>query len=288
MTSSGLHQTCPVCSSPQLYDRFECHGYAIARCQNCSLLFVRNIVTVQQLKAYYEAGAAEDYVYCSDSNSAMLNYCYARVRSLIEHHCPAKGKILDIGCNAGQFLCSMDAGWDRFGTEIAPALALAARQTLGDRIHVGSFETYPMRASFFDVISLQDVLDHFADPRECLTRCYAMLKPGGIIVVKVHNVDCLFAKLSGSRFYAIVPPCHLFFFGVKSLDTLLQKTGFRVLQTAFIPHKLQVKTVFYRLARGNRTCLAYRLYTILENSHLGRVSINKNLHDVITVIAVRD
>ena len=115
----------------------------------------------------------------------------------------------------------------------------------------GSFEDYPLREGYFDVVTLQDVFDHFRDPLPALEKCRRLLKQGGLIVIKVHNISCLYAKLTGRHFYAVIPPSHLFYYDGRTLAHTLSKAGFRVVNSRFIGHLLKLKTVFWRLSRSN-------------------------------------
>jgi SAM-dependent methyltransferase len=145
-----------------------------------------------------------------------------------------------------------------------------------------------MRENYFDVITLQDVFDHLRDPIAILNKCHAMLKPGGMIVIKVHNISCLWAKLTGPRFYAVQPPSHLFYYDKGTLDLLLGKTGFRLIDTRFIPHILRIWIVLHRFARGNQDSPFLRIARRLKSTWLGEAKIKKNLRDIITVIAVKN
>ena len=137
-------------------------------------------------------------------------------------------------------------------------------------------------------ITLFDVFDHFLDPADNLRRCRGMLKPGGLIVIKVHNISCLFAKLAGPGFYAIVPPVHLFYFNRKSLQQILEKNGFTFLKHEFIGHLMRLATVFFRLCKENKASVLYRLYEFFSRRPFKDLKVRKNLHDIITVFAVKN
>jgi len=278
-----MHTSCPACSGTAFEHQWVVNGYSIARCPNCSLVFVENIVTAEELTAHY---SGPDSSYDAD-NTDCLTYYYQILRGLIESRYPQRGRILDIGCSAGQFLDVME-GWDRYGNEISASFSGIARQRYGDRVVTGLFEDYPLQKEYFDVITLQDVFDHLRDPVAMLNKCKAMLKPGGLIVIKVHNISCLYARVMGRNFYAVMPPTHLFYYNKASLRSLLGKTGFRTVDARFVAHLLRIRIIFYRLSRGNRSSLAWRIFQWLQTSALGDVKIRKNLHDIITVLAVKD
>jgi len=277
------YEVCPICDSNRIEDRYRVQDYTISRCAACDVFFVREIVSLEELSAYYAAGE-DSYVSDSVGNLRNLKYYYGILRGIIEARKPQRGRILDVGCAGGHFL-EMMTGWERHGTEIMAKPAESARKMLGDTIHNGAFEDYPQRDNFFDVITLQDVFDHLIDPRANLERCFRLLKPGGLVVIKVHDIRCLFARLSGARFYAITPPGHLFYFSRKPLSLMLQRAGFTALEHRHIGHMLYIKTIFYRFAKGKSQSLPHRIYGPLEGSWLGNLRIRKNLHDIITVFA---
>jgi len=260
------------------------NGYTIVVCGECSLVFVQNLPTPAVLDTHYSVAGDEAY---TDDNRDCLNYYYEKLRTLIESRFPRRGRVLDVGCSRAWFLDAM-SGWECHGNEIVPADAAIARQRHGDNIVAGRFEDYPLRERFFDVITLQDVFDHFPDPVAVLEKCRKMLRSGGGIAIKVHNISCLYAKLSGRSFYAIIPPSHLFYYDESTLSRMLNDAGFKTVETRFIGHLIKINTVFARLSKNNPDSLLYRLAMTLDGSAIGNVKFRKNLHDIITVIAVKD
>lgn len=284
-TQAGqLSLSCPLCGGERLKRRWEVSGYTIVACEKCSLVFVQNLPSQEELVRYYDS-IAGDEVY-TDDNVECLKYYYETLRKLIESRFQKRGKILDVGCSGGWFLDAME-GWERHGTEIIAADAQFARRKHGANIVAGRFEDYPLRENYFDVITLQDVFDHFPDPMVVLEKCHRMLRPGGGLVVKVHNISCLYAKVTGKSYYALVPPSHLFYYDGNTLARILAKTGFKVTESQFIAHILKLRTVFLRLSKSDKNSLLYRMSKGLSDSAIGRLKIRKNLHDVITVFAVK-
>ena len=284
LTPPGLlHESCPLCDSDALVPRWMVNGYAIVRCRECSLVFVQNILSPEELTMHYSSRPDPAY---TDDNRECLEYYYNKLRDRIEAKVSQPGRILDVGCSGGLFLEVMK-GWECYGCEISPTDAELARQRFGDRIFTGSLEDYPSPENFFDVITLQDVFDHCPDPLPVLAKCRGLLKEGGMLVIKVHNISCLYAKITGARFYAIIPPTHLFYYDRRTLALAAAKSEFEVVETMFIAHLLRVSTVFMRLARGDKNSLLYRIYLGLADRSLGRIKIRKNLHDIVTVLAVK-
>jgi SAM-dependent methyltransferase len=279
-----MHSSCPVCgAAANLQGLWQVNAYTIARCGTCSLVFVQNRITAEELAAHYAGDGDQAY---NETNVDCLSYYYRRLADLIRSRLPQPGRLLDVGCSRGWFLDVMN-GWECYGNEISTAEADVARERYGNRIIRGSFEHYPLREGYFDAITMQDVFDHFREPMSALEKCRRMLRPGGLIVIKVHNISCLYARITGRNFYAIIPPSHLFYYDRKTLGHALSNCGFRVVDARFIGHLLKVKTVFWRLSRSNRNSLYYRIYKALDGTALGEIRFRKNLHDIVTVVAMK-
>jgi len=246
-------------------------------------MFVQSKVAVEELARHYEQDSDPAY---EGDNLDCLNYYYGHLAKLIRQRHPQTGRLLDVGCSAGWFLDAMQ-GWECYGNEIAGLYGEAARQRYGDRVFLGAFEEYPLRPEFFDVITLQDVFDHMPDPIASLAKCRYMLKPNGLIVIKVHNISCLYARISVRYFYAIAPPSHLFYYNEETLTRILRKSGFQIIDSRFMAHVLKVRTAMIRLGQGDPKSRRYSVCRALAKSPLANFKIKKNLHDVITVMATR-
>jgi SAM-dependent methyltransferase len=276
------HQQCTVCGSVNIASLYHVNGFSIVRCGDCSLVFVKENLTDQELAPFYEK-TNTDYVYTDPGNVQNLNYYYLKLRELIQGYIPS-GRILDLGCSEGRFLDCMD-GWERFGVELPGPAVDRAVSAYGNNIFVGTIQDATFANSFFDVITLQDVFDHVIDPIDTLRNCFRILKPSGLIVIKVHDISSLFARISGPKYYAIIPPYHLSYFNKKSLGIALEKTGFTWLDHRYVAHIIMMKTILYRLSRGDKTSVFYRVFRLLDESPFGRIRIHKNMYDIITVIA---
>jgi SAM-dependent methyltransferase len=287
MSGGPGHQKCYVCGSERISLRFVVDGFTIMKCADCSLQFVKEQLTLEELAPYYEReDISDDFVYTDPANLPNLNYYFYKLRDLINGHVPP-GRLLDVGCSSGLFLDVMD-GWERHGIEMMPGYAEKAIAKYGSNIFCGTLEAYPCDEGYFDVITLQDVFDHVLDPLHTLRTCRRLLKPGGLIVIKVHNISCMYARLSGPKFSALLPPFHMSYFSKKSLRVALSKTGYTMQYHRYIGHMLSLKTIAYRLSHCGRPGIFGSLYRVLRQSSLGNVAVRKNLNDLITVVATKN
>lgn len=280
-TFSNLMERCPLCSSQNLKDIFAINGFAISKCRRCRFYFVRNEMTAEEVAEYYKYG--DDNVYIDNSNLDNLSFYYKKLKAEIEKRTQS-GKILDIGCSGGHFLDVM-TGWDRYGIEISPA-SLIAREKYGAHVSQDTLHRGQWAAGFFDVITLLDSFDHMQNPLDVLSICRELLKPGGLIVVKVHDISSLFARACGSRYYALLPPYHLSYFSPSTLRFALQKRDFSPVGHMYVPHVLFLRTIFDRLSRGDQSSPFSKIHDALHGTALGNLRIRKNVFDIMTMFAV--
>lgn len=281
---SECHSFCPICHGNVLNDRFVVNDFNIVQCRSCKLMFVKEKVSQEELDSYYKQ-PCWNWAYLDSKNTENLQYYYLNLRDIITEH-TGNGAILDIGCNAGYFLDVMD-GFERYGIERSESAGKVAKERYEDNIFIGKFEDYKKPNFLFDCITMQDVLDHVTDPVEVLKKCNDLLRVDGVLVVKVHDMDSLYAKVMGKNYYAFIPPGHLFYFNKNSITILLDKAGFDTVLSKYMGHLLMFSTVLFRLSRGNEKSIFFNLYKMVDGTRLGNVKLYKNLRDVMTIVAVK-
>ena len=95
------------------------------------------------------------------------------------------GRMLEIGCAGGFFLDeARRAGFDVTGVELNADMAEHARETLGLTVHCGMFEDAGLTPGSFDVIVVQDVLEHVRGPIAFVSSIAQLLRPGGCFFIR--------------------------------------------------------------------------------------------------------
>lgn len=145
-------------------------------------------------------------------------------------------KVLDVGCGEGRFAQRLrELGQTVYGIEISPEAARQAAARL-DRVYVGDAERadFGLEAAAFDTIVLGDVLEHLIDPWGFLRRMRTLLKPEGVVVASIPNVQYFPVVLSliGGRFryreQGVLDQTHLRFFTLREVRALFEEAGFRI------------------------------------------------------------
>jgi 2-polyprenyl-3-methyl-5-hydroxy-6-metoxy-1,4-benzoquinol methylase len=135
---------------------------------------------------------------------------------------------MDIGCAFGGFLrAAREQGWEHpEGIEVAPQAVLYTSRffpVVTDIAEVG-----PHKKGMFDVIRLNQVIEHVPDPKTLVCSVHEFLRPGGLFVVKTPNYDSLSVAMCGSKWLHIMGDNHIYLFTPKTLGRLLEDAGFRV------------------------------------------------------------
>ncbi len=147
----------------------------------------------------------------------------------LEHEKP--GKVVDVGCGAGRFLRRMQKrGWAAEGVEFDPKAAQKVTARYGIRVHVGDLRTSALAENAYDVVTMNQVMEHVFDPRATLSECLRVLKPGGKLVMTTPNVNSVGAGEFGPWWRGWEPPRHLHLFSVDALKRLTLQCGFEVME----------------------------------------------------------
>jgi SAM-dependent methyltransferase len=118
----------------------------------------------------------------------------ALARLVLEADFPADSLILDAGCGPGLVsLAFLEAGHRVIGVDLSEEMVARARvrcEPFGARARFerqSVFEPPPVGA--FDAAISRYVLHHVADPSAFLLRQFALIRPGGVLVVSDHVTD---------------------------------------------------------------------------------------------------
>ena len=187
--------------------------YAVVRCLGCGLAYLRPRPTPEA------AGRCYPESYSGGGRGGLieaLEAVYRRrqhgevVRWLARRR-PLRGRVLDIGCGAGDLLVALRTdGWSVQGVEPQALGAERARGEHGLDVLTGRFEDVRLPEGSFDAVVFSGVLEHLHGPVAALRRARVLLAPGGLVAVLfLPLLDSLEARLLGPRWMALDLPRHL-------------------------------------------------------------------------------
>lgn len=151
---------------------------------------------------------------------------------------PEPTTCLDIGCGEGWDLKILtEAGWDVTGLDYSRTPCLEHNPEFADKIITGS--VYDSLARLiekgikYQVLNLDNILEHVSDPYKLLDGCRQVIKPDGAMIIEVPNSDSehyqyLFNRgVIKWRLACVAYPDHLSYFNIHSLRNLCDRFGFQ-------------------------------------------------------------
>jgi len=202
--------------------------YQINRCEGCGLIYSSPIFDDSDIKSLYSGYKEANVTQRELANVKRTMAGYFHLASPYLHE---RQRILDVGCDIGLLLevARDDNFQELYGLEpVDVARAEAVRRLPAAHISEQFYQRDLFDDDYFDLISLIHVVDHLVHPEQTLSFVWEQLKPGGICVAVVHNVESLFARLLGERF-PVFNFFHHYFFTKQSLRKLFESRGFEPL-----------------------------------------------------------
>lgn len=139
-------------------------------------------------------------------------------REIILQQAGGGGRILDVGVGLGRLLGPL-SGFEKHGMDISQEYLERAREG-GIEVCFARIEDMPYRDGLFDVVVCADVLEHVMDLNLCCGKILGVLKPGGVLIVRVpykEDLGCYLDKKYPYRY------AHLRNFDEGSLRVLFEK-----------------------------------------------------------------
>ena len=183
---------------------------------------------------------------------------YDNVREEMLKYLPETAKkILDIGCGNGAFASIVKQKNDAevWGIELMDEEAKAAVDVL-DKVFVGGCEKYidELPEHYFDVIYMNDVLEHLADPYTVLESLKSKLAPKGVVISSIPNVrffrtfsKVLFTKDWKYEGHGVMDKTHLRFFTGKSIRRMYEELGYSVITHEGINVTRSIKPILFNI-----------------------------------------
>lgn len=190
---------CPLCNGNR-YRKIatEWGVLGIVKCRDCGLIYV-NPRLKEPEKIYW--GSKERYIKEAElifegKKMSHRDVNYLTDLKKIEKIKPT-GNFLDIGTNMGMFLRNArNRGWKLFGIEPSPALSEIAREKFGLNIFTGFLHENKFSDNFFDIVTMTDVFEHITRPQEMLKDVHKIIKPNGLLFIKVPYANFTLLKCS--------------------------------------------------------------------------------------------
>ena len=206
--------------------------FELRECGTCGLVFLDPRLDERALARLYD----EDFYFSTGWSyealaSWVIEIIQVQRRRRVERYV-RPGRLLDVGSGDGSFVHHMARhGWDATGIDPSPAaLRFAGHARSGGRFLRGSLEDYAGAAGSVDAITMWQVLEHVGEPRPALRRCRDLLRPGGVFVASVPNIEGWSSRLTGERWWGLDVPRHLVHYSPATLGRAVERAGLRVVR----------------------------------------------------------
>lgn len=187
---------------------------------------------------YFHTGQSAYQVSYSDSELAYLrakiHQKYAAAEKVADGFV-ATSRLLDVGCGEGFGLAWFaERDWEVVGLDYSRKACSCHHPALAERVREGDIgeglEALVLANEGFDIVWLDNVLEHTPEPLELLGRCRDLLRSNGVLVVEVPND---FSKLQSAALrrigreepFWVFHPDHLSYFNREGLAALAAKAG---------------------------------------------------------------
>jgi len=215
----------------------------IMRCGACGHMQLARMPSDAELEEAYAEAASSDYV----EEEAGQRETARRWLERVERHVPQRGALLDLGCWVGFLLAeARDRGWETVGIEPSEFASAYARDRLGLDVRTDNLLSAPLPAASFQVVVLGDVIEHLPRPAQALERIAGLLVPGGVASFQLPDAGSRVARLMGRRWWSVIPT-HVQYFTRHSMETLLEREGWELLEIATAPKAFTVRYYLERI-----------------------------------------
>lgn len=262
---------CPICDGNSFIkdldifdDRYgEPNLYSLASCNRCGHLITAPRLAESDLPSLYGTYYPRKQLCINDviQDAGQVKRTFSKfirwwngTDNQGQYGVRAGETMLDVGCGSGVSLLEAQAlGARAFGIEADPNVKPIA-VTLGLKVHFGSLRDKPFSEQSFDLIIMNQVVEHLPNPDEDLCLLKERLRPNGRMVLVFPNVDSFWRRLSGPRWINWHIPYHLHHFNLSHFKIMAQKCGLEVVRSRSITPNvwslLQLRASRYQPQRG--------------------------------------
>lgn len=198
--------------------------YTYSKCRACGFVYVNPRPTPEEVEEIYTAHTnpfdQQEYEGMDVEKSTLVRLV-KRLKRVQPH-----GRMLDMGCGRGDFLkIASDHGYEVQGSDLSTAESPYPEVP----IFQGFLKDANFRSQSFDIIVTRNTLEHIFDPNEDLRELNRLLKPGGLLYVKVphrkYEEGWRCRTFFGFK-SLYTPPVHLNHFDTFTLKRILNRNGF--------------------------------------------------------------
>ena len=185
--------------------------YSLMQCSNCTFISTHPLPGPKALKSDSKIGGFLDTFY-----KLRMQGIIKTIRKLVT----AGGRVLDWGAGDGSLLRLLEGeGIEGVGIDFYSA------ESSDQKLINSSIQDAPFQDGSFDAITCFHVLEHIDEPVSSIKKAMQLLKPGGILILEVPNIESFGFKLFKRNWYPLDIPVHINHFSLAVLDRIFHTIG---------------------------------------------------------------
>ena len=199
------------------------------KCKTCSTVYLNPVLTDKGLNSYYSQNSIRRSK--NKNKNKLRKIQYSQDKHLIETFIK-RGKVLDMGCENGNFLKILNNSFQKYGFDIDISISKNIKNFA--QIEKGDFFKINYKKNFFDLIIFRGVIEHLSNPKDYINKCYNILKKNGLIFFcATPNVDCVTASHYRNKWNLWHPIQHINLFSSKTISKMLEPKRFNLVHESY-------------------------------------------------------
>jgi len=213
--------------------------FCFVRCLKCSHIYLNPRPTLESASLIYPSNYYTITGRHTEKGSKLIalfkRHTIRRRLSFIRKEIGPRPAILEIGCGDCALLLdlkkiypeSLLTGIDLF----IPDSIHQRINSLDIKIIEGSIENTDLPLESYDLVIMNQLIEHLWDPVNVLKKIHTLLRPGGLVSIETPNIGSYDQKFfSDGTWGGFYFPRHLNVFSFSTLQLLLEKTGFEIVR----------------------------------------------------------
>ncbi len=251
----------------------------IVKCMGCRLVYAVPEISVDPIKKDYVDMVDTEYLEEEKGRRAQARIVLAKIAKFRRH-----GRMLDIGCGPGFFLDEAKRqDWEATGLDLSAWAKKYSKEKFNIDVFQGTLNEAVFPERSFDVVVMNDVIEHVEDPKALLIEIRRILKNNGLLCVSTPDIDSFLSRFLRARWWGI-NKYHLFYFSRKTIERFFEAVGFKRVRYFSYPRVFSLNYWAKRLKAYPAFVHAPMNFAARIGSLGGRL-LKVTLHDQICVIA---
>ncbi len=239
--SEFVKVNCPACDKVDFTKKYYKNGFHIVECNNCKTLYTNPRPTEDILDTFYASSVNyaywNKYIFPASEEIRKEKIFKRRVNEVLricDKYNVNTNSLLEVGAGFGTF-CEVLKSFDVFEEVVAieptPGLAETCRKKGITTLEKPVSEVFKENNRTYNVVVNFEVIEHLFSPKEFISHCFGLLEVGGLFIVTCPNgqgFDIITLKETSNT----IDHEHLNYFNPNSLELLLTKYGFEILESS--------------------------------------------------------